>query len=103
MRRTMCSVVVAVPLVPLLVAELPALLILVLPQFLAISVHLALFLVMVAQALPLGSPVLSVRVFTPIAGATGIIAAAVGTVLSNRPIIICLWGRIIPLTTANSD
>ncbi len=69
MRWTIGSVVVSVPLVPLLVTELPALLLLVFPQFLAIPVRVSLVLLVVVQAIPFGSSVLPVGVFTPISGA----------------------------------
>jgi hypothetical protein len=47
MRGTIRSVVVSIPLVPLLVTELPPLLRLVFPQFRAIPVHVSLALLVV--------------------------------------------------------
>src|SRR5438270_12948000 len=87
-RGTIGRVVVSVALVPLLVAKLPPLLLLVFPQFLAISVHVSLALVVVAQAIPFGSPVLPVRVLTPIACAVlpiGILP--IGNLRASRAII----------------
>src|SRR5262245_4374028 len=68
MRGTIRSVVASIPLTPLLVTELPSLLALVFPQFRAIAVHVSLTLLMVAQAIPFGSSVLPVGIFSPIPG-----------------------------------
>jgi hypothetical protein len=64
MRWTIRSVVVSVSLVPLLVSELPLLLGLVFAQFRAIPVPVSLVLLMVAQAIPFGSFVLPLGIFT---------------------------------------
>src|SRR5262249_7087288 len=89
------SVVVSVPLVPLLVAELPALLGLVFPQFRAIAVHVSLALLMVAQSTPFGSLVLPDGIFPPISGPAP--SWTVGTVRASRAIIY-RRPRLIPRT-----
>src|SRR5262245_29218181 len=103
MRGTIRGVVVSVPLVPLLVAELPPLLGLVFPQFRAIAVHVSLALLMVAQAIPFGSSVLPVGIFPPIPGAAP--GGTIGPVHVGDSRAIVNWrGRIIPLAvTANLD
>jgi hypothetical protein len=99
MRGTIRSVVVSVPLVPLLVAELPPLLGLVFPQFGTIPVHVLLALLIVAQAIPFGSSVLPVAILHPISSAAG----TVGTVAASRAIVY-RRARIIPRTvTTNLD
>jgi hypothetical protein len=69
MSRTIGSVIISVSLVPLLVSELPPLLRLMFPQFPAVPIHVSLDLMVVAQAAPFGSSVLSLGIFTPIASA----------------------------------
>jgi hypothetical protein len=101
MRGTIRSVVVSIPLVPLLVTELPTLLRLVFPQFPAITVHVSLALLVVVQAMPFGSSVLSVGVFTPIPGTAP--AGTIGTLGASRTIVYRRWRIISRTVTANSD
>src|SRR6516225_11514959 len=100
MPGTIRGVGVSVPLVPLLVPELPTLLGLVFAEFGAIPVDVSLALLMVVQAIPFGSFVLPDGIFTPIPCATP--AGRVGTVYprANRGVIHRRWRRIIPWTVA---
>src|SRR5262249_16904131 len=74
-RRAVRPVVVAVALVPLLLAELPAFLRLMLAQLLTVAVHVPLVLLVIAQATPFGSLVRSGRIFAPISGAAPVIVS----------------------------
>jgi hypothetical protein len=79
-------VAVAVPLVPLLVAELMALLGLVLPQLGTISVHLELLFMVVPQSAPFSNAVRSVRILTPVTGAA--VAGSVSIDVRTDPVVI---------------
>src|SRR5207302_2227769 len=74
--RTVGRIDVAVPLVPLLVAELMALLGLVLPKLGTISVHLELLFMVIPQSAPFLTTVRSVRIDTPVTGAA--VAGSIG-------------------------
>src|SRR5215472_6624915 len=68
MRPAFTRGVVAVTLVPLLMAEFPSLVRLVFAEFRAVAIHHELLLMMVAQTIPFGSLVLPFRIFTPVSG-----------------------------------
>ena len=81
MRWTVGSIKISVALVPLLVAELPPLLLLMFPQFRAVPIAEALALVVVVKTIPFSSLMLSLRVFTPISGPIpGATEGPVGTI-----------------------
>src|SRR5215831_1812454 len=103
MRGTVGSVVISIPLVPLLMAKLPPFLGLMFPQFLAIPIHESLALLVVVQAIPFGSFVLPGGVFSPIPGAAP--AWTVGAVdVGASWSVVYRRGRIIPRTvTTNLD
>ncbi len=69
MRWTVCSIKISVPLMPLLVPELPLFLRLMFAQFLTIPIHVSLTLLVIVEAIPFASFMLSLGVFTPIPGA----------------------------------
>src|SRR5437016_2288528 len=75
-RQTVGRIDIAVPLVPLLVSELMALLGLVLPQLGTISVHLELVFMVIPQSAPLLTAVRSIRIHTPVTGTA--VAGSVG-------------------------
>src|SRR5262245_26814877 len=67
--RTVAGIVVAVPLVPLFVAQFVSLLRLVLPELIAVAVQVSFFLLVVAQSAPFRAAMRAVRVHAPVARA----------------------------------
>src|SRR5215471_13902463 len=104
MRPTFTRGVVAVTLVPLLVAEFQLLLRLVFAEFRAVAVHHALLLVVLAQTVPFGALVLPLGIFAPISGApTGSVAIRPvvrlsGSVINGRR---CVVARTIAAADSN--
>src|SRR5215472_1312703 len=102
MRATFTRGVIAVTLVPLLMAEFIPLLRLVFAKLRAVAIHLEFFLMMVAQAVPFGTLVLSLRIFTPISGASPAGSIAIAVIrLSGR--VIGRGRRIVARAVAAAD
>src|SRR5262249_40523988 len=89
MRPAFPRGVVAVTLVPLLMAEFPSLLRLVFAEFRAVAIHHELLLMMVAQTIPLGSLVLPFRIFTPVSGSVPSGSVFIGPVVRlSRGVVV---------------
>src|SRR5215470_6646174 len=84
MRPAFTRGVVAVTLVPLLMAEFPLLLRLVLAELRAVAVYQVLLLLMVSQAVPFGTLVLPLGIFTPVSGPAPAGSVAIGPIRSGR-------------------
>src|SRR5262249_43326598 len=99
MRPAITGRVVAVTLVPLFMTEFLSFLGLVFTQLGAVTVHLELLLVMVAQTVPFGALVLSLRIFTPISGAAPARSVAIGWIVGPSGRVVhrrrCIVARAI--------